>query len=304
MTGLTDYISEHEWVDIFLIWYVLVDDAYQQLVHMQGPIRRRGPAPVFSDSEVITVSLIIETFFHGHEELGLSFLKQYHRDLFPCLLDKSRFNRRRRRLGLIMEQLRQLLSAVLLDPEDSVRIIDTAPIPACTYKRSGDCQTVSGPEYASVMASKGGKLYGHRFYATITKEQVIDRWMLAPAAPNEGKLCVAFFEDQSHLQVLADNGFHVPTEMRWLSETRQVQMITARRRTDRQQWPKAFRQLLDRVRRRIETTFSVLATVFSLEAPGSRSISGLIARTVTAVLAYNLSFLMNIELSKLYETSN
>lgn len=304
MTGLTDYISEHKWVDIFLIWYVHVDDAYQQLVQLHGPLRRRGPTPVFSDSEVITVSLIVETFFHGHEELGLSFLNQYHRDLFPSLLDKSRFNRRRRRLGLVMEQVRQLLTADMLDPEDSMRIIDTAPIPACTYTRSGECQTVSGPEYASVTASKGGKLYGHRFYATITKAQVIDRWMLAPAAPNEGKLCVAFFEDQSHLQVLADNGFHVPTEMHWLSETRHVDMFTARRRTDRQQWPKAFRQLLDRLRRRIETTFSVLATVFSLESPGSRSISGLIARTATAVLAYNLSFLMNTELSELYETSN
>lgn len=304
MTGLTDYISEHKWVDIFLIWYVHVDDAYQQLVQLHGPLRRRGPTPVFSDSEVITVSLIVETFFHGHEELGLSFLNQYHRDLFPSLLDKSRFNRRRRRLGLVMEQVRQLLTADMLDPEDSMRIIDTAPLPACTYTRSGECQTVSGPEYASVTASKGGKLYGHRFYATITKAQVIDRWMLAPAAPNEGKLCVAFFEDQSHLQVLADNGFHVPTEMHWLSETRHVDMFTARRRTDRQQWPKAFRQLLDRLRRRIETTFSVLATVFSLESPGSRSISGLIARTATAVLAYNLSFLMNIELSELYETSN
>ncbi|MFW6097577.1 MAG: hypothetical protein ACOC9Z_05855 [Chloroflexota bacterium] len=72
MTGLTDYISEHVWMDIFLIWYVLVDDAYQDLAHMQGPVRRRGPMPLFSDSEVITVSLIIETFFHGHEELVFS----------------------------------------------------------------------------------------------------------------------------------------------------------------------------------------------------------------------------------------
>lgn len=304
MTGLTDYISECPWVDIFLIWYVLIDEAYQELEGVHGPWRRRGPEPRFSDSEVITVALIIETYFAGHEELGLSFLNHYHRDLFPQLLDQSRFNRRRRELRLVIEQVRQLLTAPLLDPEDRVRILDSAPIPACTYHRSNDCQTVSGPEYASVMASKGGKLYGHRFYATITHSQLIDRWMLAPAAPREGKLSPAFFQDQSHLWILADNGFHAPTEMQWLAQTRDIDLITARRHTDHEQWVKPFRRLLDRLRRRIETAFSVLTTVFHLEAPGSRSLTGLIARIATSVLAYNLSFLTNIELSKLYETSN
>lgn len=304
MTGLTDYISESIWSDIFLIWYVFIDDAYQELVRVYGPWRRRGPQPRFSDSEVITVAVIVETFFAGHEELGFSFLNQYHRDLFPQLLDQSRFNRRRRQLAMVIEQVRQQLTAPLLEAEDRVRIIDSAPIPACTYTRSVDCQTVSGPEYASVMASKGGKLYGHRFYATITRAQVIDRWMLAPAAPSEGRLASAFFEDQCHLDVLADNGFHVPLQMQWLAETRDINMYTARRRTDRQRWDRPFRRLLDRLRRRIETAFSVLATVFHLEAPGSRSLSGLIARTATSVLAYNLSFLTNIELSRLYKTSN
>lgn len=304
MTGLTNYISEHIWVDIFLIWYVLIDDAYQELERVYGPLRHRGPQAVFSDSEVITVALIIEVYFHGSEELGLFFLKQYHRDLFPQLLDKSRFNRRRRELGEVIEQIRQLLTEQLLNPDDPVRIIDSAPIPACTYNRSGDCQTVSGPDYASVMTSKGAKLYGHRFYATISTEQVIDRWMLGPAAPNEGKLSVAFFEDQRHLWVLADNGFHAPTEIDWLAETRDITMITAKRRTDRERLPAAFRQLMNRLRRRIETAFSVLSTVFNLETPGSRSVTGLVARTATCVLAYNLSFLTNFELSKLYETSN
>ena len=60
----TDYITEQKWEDIFTIWYVLIDDAYQQLVRDLGQrLRERGPEPAFSDSEVITVGLIIETFF-------------------------------------------------------------------------------------------------------------------------------------------------------------------------------------------------------------------------------------------------
>jgi hypothetical protein len=89
LTGLTDFITEAKWTDILTVWFVLVDDAYQVLQVQFGPWRRRGPPPAFSDSEVITVSLMIDTFFHGHEALGLAFLRQYHADLFPALLPKA-----------------------------------------------------------------------------------------------------------------------------------------------------------------------------------------------------------------------
>jgi len=93
----TDFITEAEWSDIILVWYCLVDDAYKKLEAHYGAWRRRGPAPVFTDSEVITVAMVIDTFFGGHEALGLSFLCQYHADLFPHLLAEGRFNERRTR---------------------------------------------------------------------------------------------------------------------------------------------------------------------------------------------------------------
>lgn len=82
--------------DMALTWYVLVDTAYQAIIAEAGRLRQRGPQPTFSDSEVITITLIAETFFHGHEELCLAFVRQYHHARFPQLLDDSRFNRRRR----------------------------------------------------------------------------------------------------------------------------------------------------------------------------------------------------------------
>ena len=304
MTGLTDYITEKKWEDIFIIWYVLVDDAYQQLItSLGGRLRQRGPQPSFSDSEVITVALIIETFFHGHEDLGLAFVGQYHLSLFPALLDKSQFNRRRRCLTGVKELIRRQLTNGLIDPADRVRLIDSAPVPACTYTRQSDCQTIAGPEYRSVVVSKRAKLFGHRFYATTTLDQVLDRWMLAPASYKEGKMTPAFFEEQDHLWVLSDNGFHSPADMAWLQKTRHITLTPAKRKNAREPDPPLFRRLLRRLRRRIETAFGVMAVVFNLESPGSRSLSGLLCRITTTVLAYNLSFLTNIELLAL-ETHN
>lgn len=300
MTGLTDYITQSNWEDIFTIWYVLIDDAYQHLVHCLGRrLRRRGPEPDFADSEVITVAMVIEAFFHGHEDLGLTFLRQYHMDLFPQLLDKSQFNRRRRALTGVMEMIRQQLTQPLINPDDEIRVIDSAPVPACTYTRQNDCETVVGPEYRGVVVSKRAKLFGHRFHATITLDQVVDRWMIAPAATHDGQVTLEFFEGQNDLWVLADYAFQSTTNVPLLKEKRNIILTTAKRKDAVKPRPAWFRRLLRRLRRRIETTLSVMTTVFNLETPGSRSLSGLLCRLTTTVLVYNLSFSTNIELRSL-----
>ncbi len=80
MNGQTNYITENSWIDTITRWYVHINDAYNRLIAKRGKrLRSRGPEPKFSDSEVITVSLTIETFFQGHEEIGYSF--QYLRHL-------------------------------------------------------------------------------------------------------------------------------------------------------------------------------------------------------------------------------
>src|SRR5436190_16710293 len=107
MTGLTDFITEERWSDIATVWYVLIDDAYRVLENHFGAWRKRGPKPVFSDSEVITVSLLIDTYFSGNEELGLAMIRQWGADLFARLLPNGQFNYRRRLLGPIMEQIRR-----------------------------------------------------------------------------------------------------------------------------------------------------------------------------------------------------
>ncbi len=134
MRGLTDYITECDWGDVFTVWFVLVDDTFTQLYgHLR--LRPSGPAPTFTDSEVITISLISDTYFHGNEELALAFVRQHYRALFPNLLSNGRFNRRRRALSACIEGVLRALSVALIDPHDALRLTDSAPIPVCTYQR-------------------------------------------------------------------------------------------------------------------------------------------------------------------------
>lgn len=295
MRGLTNYITDWAWPQIFLVWYVWVDDVFQRLYHGQ-PLRRRGEAPVFSDSEVITLSLIADTFFQGHEELMITFVRQYHRDLFPRLLSRSRFNRRRRMLIAVIEGIRRALSDLLIAPDDPWRLIDSAPIPVCTYKRSRHCATLAGPEYYSVMPTRGAKLFGLRLHLTTTFTHVIDHWLLVPAAPRDSKMADVVLEDATNLAVIGDNAFRDPTVCAHLREARGLRLIAPPRPYDKVAWPKDLRRQVNRVRRHIESTISVLSTVFHVQQLGSRSISGLVVRVASRILAYTLSVVVQLDL--------
>jgi hypothetical protein len=204
---------------------VLVDDAYHALIAHHGRSWQRGPSPTFSDSEVITIALITDTFFHGKEALCLAFVRPYHAAMFPHLLDDTRFNRRRRALRGLMEALRRMYTTWLVAEEDAVRVVDRAPIPVCTYMRSRECMTVAGADYCGVMVSPRAKLFGFRLHLTTTTHQVLDHWMVAPASQHDGTFTPALLEDSAGLWVLGDNAFHHPRASAWLQQQREIALV-------------------------------------------------------------------------------
>jgi hypothetical protein len=301
MLGRTDFITEAHWTDIILVWFVLVDDAYQTMERHYGKWRRRGPNPQFTDSEVITVALVIDTFFHGHEALGLSFLRQYHQELFPNLPSDGHFNERRTCLGPLIDQIRRQLTcqAGLLDSRDAIRLIDSAPIFVATYGRGRINQTLCGSEYLGIASSHGAKVFGLRLTITTTTDPVLDRWMLVPATRHDSATLTAALAETSDALVLADGAYRNPFAQALLHDQQGIDVLAPPRQDSTQPWPAAARRLVNRVRRTIETAFSILATVFDIEHPRARSLAGLVARISTRLLAYNLCFLMDELLAQL-----
>jgi hypothetical protein len=268
----------------------------------------RGPRPVFADSEVITIALIADTFFGGREDKTLTFIRQYHLDMFPRLPGAARFNTRRRALNLVTEQLRRVLIAqwgLLHDEygeERCERITDSAPIPVCTYTRARLNRTIEQtcmPRdlYFGVSASKKSKVFGFRLHLDTCVEQVVDSWFLAPACMHDSRGLEGLHEHEgeklAHLLILGDGAFNNPA---WLACMRHkygpgLQLWALPRQDTRTPWPQAFREVVARTRRGVESALSVLCTVFNIEQPASRSLTGLISRISTRILAYTLAFI-------------
>jgi hypothetical protein len=293
MNGLTDYITQRPWTDTVTAWYVLVDDAYHRLIAKRGaPLRSSGPEPAFSDSEVITVSLVIETFFQGHEEIGYAFVSQYWRDLFPRLLDLDRFNARRRELIAVIEAIRKDLRDQKIDSADPVRLVDSAPITLMTYTRGARCKSVMGSEYFGVVTSKKGKLFGLRLHTTVTVDQLVDEWCLAPASYLDPKVLDAMLQDRRDLVLIGDKLFNDAELEGRLWRKRRIQLLPLRKDNQKKQWPEEVRRAMGRVRHRVETVFSTLTTAFNIQRPRGRSLAGHVVRIATCILAHTLSFFL------------
>lgn len=294
MKGLTNYITERPWSDIITEWYVRVDDTYQALVTQRGsPFRLSGPEPEVTDSEVITISLIIETFFQGHEEVGYAFVCQYLRELFLRLLDLDRFNQRRRALIAVMEAIRQKLRDQLIDPTDSVRLVDSAPITLMTYTRGAHCQSVDGnDDYFGVVTSKKGKFFGLRLHVTTTVTQLIDDWLLAPGSEPDPDVLDELVFHRRDLTLIGDKIYNDAELEDRLWRKRRITLLPLRKNNQKKQWSAEVRRVLGNIRHRVETVFSTLTTVFNIQRPRGRTLGGHVVRIATCILAHTPSFFM------------
>lgn len=293
MIGQTNYITEISWEETITTWYVHVDDIYKKVcAHLSRSLRRRGPEPLVSDSEVITIALIIETYFQGHEEVGYAFVCQYLSNLFRNLIDLDRFNVRRRSLVWLIEAIRRDLRNQIIDAKDRVRIVDSAPVTLMTYTRGSRCKTVMGSEYFGVVTSKKGKFFGLRLHATVTADQLIDEWLLAPASVTDAKVLDELVLDCRDLSVIGDKAYNDAELEQRLWRKRRIQLLPLRKDNQQTQWPDDIRRILGKVRLRVETVFSTLTSVFNVQRPRGRSLAGHVTRIATCVLAHTLGFLM------------
>jgi hypothetical protein len=118
-----------------VIIFVLVDDWYQS-EEKSWSGKSPGAKPEMSDSEIITLALIMDYLPFPGESQFLGFIRANYRQWFPTLLERSQFNRRLRRLEHKMEILRRTWVEQLGGFDADSFVIDTKPIPVVSYRRS------------------------------------------------------------------------------------------------------------------------------------------------------------------------
>ena len=145
-------------------------------------LRQRGPNPILSDSEVLTIECVGEFWGIDTDKGRYEHFCRYWGDWFPALgrVHRTTFTRQAANLWAVKAQLRQqLLGQVSFDP--AISILDSFPMPVCRFGRADRCRRLAG--LAAFGRDEGAKqtFYGVRAHLRVGWPGVIADGQLAPA---------------------------------------------------------------------------------------------------------------------------
>ena len=185
--------------------YVIVDEICQQLSPF---LKRSGPTPVCSDSELIAMTLISECKGWDVETELLSNWRS-HRDLFPHIPSQSRFNRRRRNLMFIFNRIRRILLSWIDVAQDNQCVIDSLPIPVVKFhlvpSSTGDWRAYEA-RFGKV-SSKKETIFGYKLHLLVTMGGVIVDFVLAPANATDLNAGLDMLFEHTDLTVIGDKAY-------------------------------------------------------------------------------------------------
>jgi hypothetical protein len=285
-----------DFADFCLYVYVIVDDLCQQLAPR---LRRPGPAPCCSDSELIALCLIGECKGWDIETELLSNMKAYP-GLFPHLPEQSRFNRRRRGLMWVMNVLRGVLLRQLDVAQDRQCIIDSLPIEVVQFHLVPSCRgdwDAYGASFGKVTTKKQ-TIYGYKLHLLVTLGGLILDFELAPAHLTDLAVGTELLAEHSDLCVIGDKGYISAQQAAELLAHHRIRLQTLPRRNQKSQLPAHVKHLFNAARQRIETVNGQLTEQFNIETNHAHSFWGLCARLYTKLTAHTLCIYINRLLGK------
>lgn len=279
--------------DFILTVYVIIDDLYRQFAPPEVMHRRHVPDAKLSDPEIITIGICGELAGIDSENAWFCFVKRNYRHLFPNLCSRSRFNRTRRALLQTTELLRQKLVAFFSLPVSQYFVIDSFPLAVCKFGRARYCHSFRGygADYGKC-PSKKETYFGYKVHALITLEGYITTFEITPASTDDREGLRDIVGQQSHLVVLGDKGY-VGESLAEDMARQGICLMALKRSNSKTDWPKPVRQLIFKLRRRVETVFSQLSEQLNAERVRAKKFQGLCTRLTNKILAYNLCLVLN-----------
>ena len=278
----------------FSLWmYVTVDDVWQRIAPRHA---RPGPAPACSDSELITMVLVGEC--RGWDlETDLVASWQLHRDLFPVIPERSRFNRRRRQLALAINELRRLVLALLDLAQDRQAAIDSLPVPVLHFHLVPSSPATGlwrswGAAFGKV-SSKKQTIFGYKLHLLVTLNGVILDFELAPANLNDLPVGAELLAEHRNLVVLGDKAYISAPLAELLRTQAGITLLTVPRQNQRVQPSALFAALHTRWRQMIETVNQQLSEHLHIEENHAKSFAGLCARLYSKLTAHTLCIYLN-----------
>jgi hypothetical protein len=256
---------QHSLEDLFLHVYVLVDDWLRK--NELGFALPKQPTQIASYSELFTIAIVGELVAQPYESVWYWLVGQSYRNLFPQLPEYSRYHR-------VLRNAEKLWAALALaftkDITGEFKILDAKPLPVAKGKRASWAKCLEASKGFSTM----GMVYGFKLHALVNERGLFERWSFTPAHHHEASVAPELVEGID-APILGDKAY-----------LGNAAVVTPKRKNmiDPSFWSKT----LNCLRKRIETSFSVLVGSLTLHAAQVKTFWSLRARVNLKIAVHNL----------------
>jgi len=269
----------------------------EQRSNFLGQIR----LPRLTDKELIAVNLTAEY-------MGIDGEYQLFRTLPPslcCKIERSVYNRRKRRLFPFMELIRQKFSDRFNAREDCY-IVDSMPLEVCRLSRSSRSRICREHRHSApdkgYCASQGSAYYGYKLHAVCSVRGVFKSLDISPASVHDIHYLKDIKEQVQDCTLIGDKGYLSATWQLDLFNTCNIRLDTPMRNNQRNYEPQPY--IFRKSRKRIETLFSQLCDQFMIRRNYAKTFEGFKTRilskiTALTVVQYINHFIFNRNLNNI-----
>jgi len=251
--------------------------------------------PKMSDCEIIALSLSGESIGIDSENYLFGKLKSDHSDDFPNLIDRSNFNRRRKRLSNYIQHLNQSIADILNEGEN-VYLVDSIPIPVCQIAReksSKICkenfETAPDKGYSAVSKSW---YFGYKLHLVTSVKGVFSSMDITKASIHDiHYLSDIKYSKLNNCTLIADKGYLSKQYQLDLFNSSQIELKTPMRYNQHDKEP--FPVIFKRARKRIETLFSQLCDQLMLKRNYAKTMIGVAIRLLCKIAAVTVLQYLN-----------
>ena len=246
--------------------------------------------PKSSDLELVALNITAE-YMSINSEL----------QLFRCIsgtvldgkIERSVYNKRRRKLFPYIEKIRETLSSKFSDFTD-VFIVDSTPIEICKISRanrSAICSTEEVKPAFGYCAAQKSRYFGYKLHAVCDKNGIFHSFDFTPANVHDVNYLNDIKGNLQNCLLIGDRGY--------ISKEFQVDLFNYSRinlsvpmRKNQHDFV-AFSKMKSKIRKRIETNISQLCGQFTININFAKTFQGLATRIVSKITSFTMIQYLN-----------
>lgn len=273
--------------DLYGMFLKIVTKLYDDVVPQSVSKRKNKDKAKMSDSEIISIYLLIQCLGHSINK-GYNFLKKN----FPNLvnyIERSRFNRL---VNSLITVIRAIRKHFIKFQYSIYKIVDSFPLITSKFGRAYFSKLFKGLATYGYCASKKEHYYGFKVHVVTDLNGNPYDYVLTPANVDDRE---AVFEltELIDINILFGDKGYVGKFIEELREEKGIRLYALKRSNSKNPLPKAFRNAISHLRRRIESTFSQLNEHFDIERVKSKNMLGLQTSLEIKFFCFNLVSYIN-----------